>query len=40
MDEASFFDRWYSVEQYAVQPIAVVPPREGERSGAEVVGRE
>jgi hypothetical protein len=23
-----------------VQPIAVVPPREGERSGAEVVGRE
>jgi hypothetical protein len=35
MDEASIFDRWYSVEQYAV-----VPPREVERSEAEVVGRD
>jgi hypothetical protein len=31
MDEASFFDRWYLVEQYAVQQICVVPPREGEK---------
>jgi hypothetical protein len=40
MDEASLFDWWYSVEPYTVQQIVVVPPREGERSGAEVVGRE
>jgi hypothetical protein len=40
MDEAIFFDRWYSVEQYAVHQIAVVPPREVERSRAEVVGRD
>jgi hypothetical protein len=32
MDEVSFFDWWYSVEQYVVQKIAMVPPREGERS--------
>jgi hypothetical protein len=31
MDETSFFDWWYSVEQYVVQQICVVPPREGEK---------